>query len=90
MTCPEIVEAIPIGGHRLRLRFSDGVEGEVDVSEVVAFRGVVAALKNPVFFEQVAVDETWGTVTWPGDLDLAPEPLCDRIVQGAAAHQTVR
>ncbi len=76
----EIVEARAAPRYRLHLRFADGVEGEVDVAELIPFDGVFAAFKTPGFFEQVRVDETWGTVCWPGDLDLAPEPLYDRIV----------
>jgi uncharacterized protein DUF2442 len=30
---------------------------------------------DPVFFALVTVDPESGTVTWPGGIDLAPEPL---------------
>ena len=79
--CPEIVEARPLGGYRLHLRFSDGIAGEVDVAELVRFDGVFAPFATPGFFERVRVDEIWGTVCWPGGLDLAPEPLYERIVE---------
>ena len=75
----QIVEATPKGGWRLQLRFDDGVEGEVDVADMIAFDGVFAAFNEPGFFEQVYVDADWGTVCWPGDLDLAPEPLYEKL-----------
>jgi hypothetical protein len=75
----EIVEAKPMCDHRLYLRFNDGAQGELDIAQIVAFEGVFAALADQRFFQQVYVDADWGTVCWPGDLDLAPEPLWERI-----------
>ena len=60
-------------GH-LRLRFSDGDERTVDVRPLM--RGsALEKLQAESLFAQVAVDERWGTVVWPGDLDFAPEAL---------------
>jgi hypothetical protein len=39
--------------------------------------GVFAALKDPIVFEQVRVDD--GAVTWPGNLDLAPDAMYQAI-----------
>ena len=75
----EIVEAKSVGGHRLYLLFNDGVQGEVDVAQIMPFEGVFAAFTDQGFFEQVYVDADWGTVCWPGHLDLAPEPLWERL-----------
>jgi len=62
----------PLDGHRLRLTFADGEVHEVDLRAVLSGGGVFA----PIFadrgiFEAVAVDE-FGTVAWPGDVDLDP------------------
>ena len=61
-------------GYRLWIRFTDGTEGEVDLSPLVG-KGVFAAWKDPEFFELVSVDPFTGTVSWPGDIDLAPDAL---------------
>lgn len=71
----EVIEVTPLGGTRLHLRFSDGVAGVVDIASMIRFEGVFAPLSCPEFFAKVSVDPTWGTICWPGDLDLAPEPL---------------
>jgi hypothetical protein len=34
-------------------------------------------LKDPRYFARVEVDPEAGTITWPGGLDMAPEPLYD-------------
>ncbi len=35
--------------------------------------GVFAALADPALFAQVRIE--YGAVTWPGDLDLAPDAM---------------
>ncbi len=71
------VEALD--GYRLHVRFIDGLEGEVDMSERVRSprAGVFVALADPDVFAQVHVE--FGAVTWPGELDLAPDAMHDEI-----------
>ncbi len=63
-----------IGEHRLRLSFDDGTVGDVDFS-TRTWRGVFEPLADPSTFAQVKVNPESGTISWPGDLDMAPEPL---------------
>jgi hypothetical protein len=67
------VEALP--GFRLRVAFADGLTGTVDMSRMVHSpkAGVFAALADPSLFAQVQLD--YGAVTWPGELDLAPDAM---------------
>jgi hypothetical protein len=74
-----IVEVQLRGGHRLFLRFDDGVEGEIDFAAVTPFEGVFARLADEAEFSQVYLDHDWGTICWPGDLDVAPETLHAQI-----------
>ncbi len=71
------VEALP--GLRLRVAFADGLTGMVDLSGMVQSprAGVCAVLRDPALFAQVRLD--YGAVTWPGDLDLAPDAMHDAI-----------
>lgn len=71
----------PLPGYRLHVRFLDGTEGTVDLSRLVASAdaGVFAALADEALFRQVAV--VHGAVTWPGDLDLAPDAMHRAITQ---------
>ena len=75
----DVVEVTAVGGYRLRLRFEDGVEGEVDVAELVPFDGVFAELREPATFERVRVDTELGTIVWPGGADLDPDVLYARV-----------
>ena len=67
------VQALP--GYRLRVRFNDATEGEVDLSKLIQspYAGVFAALLDEALFRTVHV--ALGAVTWPGGLDLAPDAM---------------
>jgi hypothetical protein len=67
------VEALP--GYRLRVRFNDGAEGMVELGDFVnsASAGVFAALRDEKVFREATV--VLGAVTWPGNLDLAPDAM---------------
>ena len=68
----EAAEARP--HYRLWIRFEDGIDGEVDLSDLVG-HGVFNLWKDPQEFEKVYIDEESGTVAWPGGIDLAPDAL---------------
>ena len=73
----KIVEVKPLQGYRLWLRYEDGVEGEVDLSDI-AGRGVFAAWNERGFFESVRIDES-GALAWGDQLDLCPDALYLRL-----------
>jgi hypothetical protein len=68
----------PRPNFRVWLRFTDGAEGEVDLSHL-AGRGVFAALNEPGFFATVAVDPLTRTICWPGGIDLDPDVLHSKL-----------
>ncbi len=72
----DVVAVRHLGGHRIWLRFEDGIEGEIDLRKVVReFSGVLAGLRDPGFVAEVRVHPEFGTITWPGELDLDPVVL---------------
>jgi hypothetical protein len=71
MVRPTEVKALE--GYRLWLRYSDGVEGEVDLSHLVG-RGIFKAWEDKAFFEEVRIDEA-GAVSWGEVIDLCPDAL---------------
>ena len=68
----------------MRLLFSDGTVGDVDFS-AQRWTGVLEPLNDPAYFARVTVDAEAGNITWPGGIDLAPEPLYEQ----ALAHPLV-
>jgi hypothetical protein len=79
---PDIIEACAVRHGVLKLTFADGLSGEVDV---------LARMWGPVFekarteegFAEVYVDAEAGTIAWPGDVDLAPDTLYERVRTGS-------
>ena len=51
----DIVAVRTLDGHRLWLRFEDGLEGEVDVASLVPFTGVFAPLADRAQFAEVSL-----------------------------------
>jgi hypothetical protein len=85
----DIVEARPLTGYRLKLRFEDGVQGIVDIGQLVPFTGVFATLCDRRKFARVRVDPELGTVVWPGGADLDPDVLYS-LVTGQALPRFVK
>lgn len=71
----DVVEVHHVAGYRLRLRFANGVEGEVDLERSLVFRGVFAGLRDLSGFGRVRVEPELGTVVWPNGANLDPDVL---------------
>ena len=75
----DIVEVRHLGGHRLALRFEDGVTGDLDLGAKLRFEGVFAPLQDVSEFAKVRVDPELGTITWPSGADLDPDVLYEAL-----------
>jgi len=83
----KVVKIEPLDGHRLRLRFSDGAEGERDFSDVVGEGGpMVEPLRDSKFFARVFLE--LGTLTWPNGFDLDSIALHGEMQQAGLLHRT--
>lgn len=71
MLKPVEVKALP--GHRIWLRYSDGAEGEVDLSHL-AGRGVFQIWSLPGVFESVTIGPG-RSIHWNDDVELCPDSL---------------
>lgn len=74
----DVTQVVAKDNLTLRVRFQDGLEGEV-IFKPEHLHGVFQALKNPQIFSQVHCAE--GFVAWPGDIDLAPDAMYESIRQ---------
>ncbi|MGK2858897.1 MAG: DUF2442 domain-containing protein [Thermoanaerobaculia bacterium] len=77
-----VTQATYVSGHRLRLRFSDGVEKTVDFSRWLGGR-VFEPLRDIAYFKGFFL--SGGTVCWPNGADVAPETLRQAKDQSAMA-----
>jgi hypothetical protein len=67
--------------HQLHLRFEDGVEGLVDLTQIIEFSGVFAPLRDPDYFATVQVNPEIGTIVWSNGADLDPDVLYAIVTQ---------
>jgi hypothetical protein len=75
MIRPTSVKALP--NYRIHIRFSDGSEGAVDLSDLVG-RGVFEAWKNPVFFQGVHLG-AGRQIQWSREIELDPDAVYMRL-----------
>jgi hypothetical protein len=73
----------PRDGYRIWLRYSDDLEGEIDLSHL-AGRGVFSAWDDRAFFETVRVEDH-GAVAWGEDMELCPDALYIQLSGKSAA-----
>ena len=74
---PKPIEVKALAAWRIWLRYDDGTEGPVDLSDL-AGRGVFEAWGDPAFFRSVRLG-SHGAVEWGPDIDLCPDALYLRL-----------
>lgn len=75
---PGIVDAHYVSNFTVWLRFSDGVEGEVDLRSYLD-GPMFEVLRNPEEFKRVSLHPELRTIVWPNGADLAPEFLRSKL-----------
>ncbi|MGO9977399.1 MAG: DUF2442 domain-containing protein [Solirubrobacteraceae bacterium] len=71
-----IAQVEPLKGRWIWLSFADGAVHEVDLAHLLAAGGVFATIRDDrAVFEAVRVDPEFGTIEWPGGVDLDPDVL---------------
>ena len=75
---PRMVDAEHAGGHRIRIRFADGAEGEVNLGPELDGE-IFAPLKDVEYFRRFSIHPELCTLAWPNGADFAPEFLYERI-----------
>jgi uncharacterized protein DUF2442 len=76
-----LVEARHTQGHRVWLRFDDGVAGEIDLA--CELQGpVFEPLKDVEAFRRFRLHRELHTIVWPNGADFAPEFLRAKLAAG--------
>lgn len=71
-----ITQVEPLAGRWLRLTSGDGAVHEVDLAGLLQAGGGFASIRDDCdVFEAVTVGREFGTIVWPGDIDLDPDVL---------------
>ncbi|PWG60242.1 DUF2442 domain-containing protein [Bifidobacterium catulorum] len=73
-----VTDAVPMGGHRVAVRFRDGFAGVMDMSRYLEYPAYASLADPRVFATARAVD---GTIGWcDGNIDVAPEVVREEAV----------
>ena len=80
----DIISVEVVKDYVLHIAFENGVEGEVDISQVVPFEGIFAKLKDKAYFSTVFVSKDLGTIVWDNGADISPVSLYEIIADEVA------
>lgn len=74
-----VSQVVTLEDFSLNVTFVDGLTGRVSMKDLIFNQnaGVFAELRQPGVFNQVSI--VYGVVTWPGEIDLAPDAMYDAI-----------
>jgi hypothetical protein len=64
-----------IRNYILEIVFIDETKGTVDLSEYSKRGGVFSPFADIEFFKKVSINPNFGVLTWPGEIDIAPETI---------------
>lgn len=76
-TVPKPIDVKALTNYRIWLRYDDGAQGEVDLSDL-AGRGVFVRWNDADFFNTVHLG-SHGAIEWSPDLDLCPDAMYLRL-----------
>jgi hypothetical protein len=82
---PLLIDAKPLDGYKVHVRFEDGTAADVDLSYLLDYGGVFEPLRDLDFFRRLRADSEAGTIVWPNEADIAPETLYAHAQRRAAA-----
>ena len=74
---PKPVEVKPLENYRIWVRYSDGVEGVVDLSDLVG-KGIFAAWEDYQEFQKVHIGPS-GEIAWSEEIDMCPDAIYLKI-----------
>lgn len=75
----KIIEVKPLKNYKVWIKFSDSVEGEVDLSHL-AGKGVFSKWNDIDYFNSVYIDKESHTLCWEGEIDLCPDNLYAKVL----------
>lgn len=69
-----IIKAAALKDYKIKVGFSDGTEGIIDLSDLKG-KGVFSVWNDINVFNSVFINNESHTVSWPGGIDLCPDVL---------------
>ncbi len=77
----DIIDVKVIKDYIINILFENGIEGKVDISQIIPFKGIFAKLKDKKYFATVYLNKDLGTIVWDNGADISPNYLYEIISQ---------
>ncbi|OGJ89367.1 MAG: hypothetical protein A2487_20365 [Candidatus Raymondbacteria bacterium RifOxyC12_full_50_8] len=71
----DLLSARYVSGRKIKLTFENGKSGIVDLAGYAKKGGVFSKFKETAYFKSFSIHPELKVLTWPGDVDIAPETL---------------
>ena len=73
-----LIDAKHVSGYVLHLKFSDGLEGDVDLKDEI-YGPMFEPLRDLEAFRRFRLDSELRTLIWPNGADFSPEFLHEKV-----------
>jgi hypothetical protein len=73
-----LIDAKHVAGYILHLKFSDGLEGDIDLKEEI-HGPIFEPLRDLETFKRFRLDPELRTLVWPNGADFSPEFLHEKV-----------
>lgn len=84
-----VESAVAVGHHQLKIRWTDGLEGIVDLESLIGSDSAFGVLRDPERFRQVKIYEFGHSIFWEREngeeLDICPDVLRAKLDPEVAA-----
>lgn len=77
MRC-RLIDARYVAGYKLRLKFSDGLEGDINLKDEI-YGPVFEPSRDIETFKRFRLDSELHTLVWPNGADFSPEFLREKV-----------
>lgn len=69
---PHLINIVPSNDYSLKLEYSDGVKGELNLSHLLN-KGVFTKWNDLSFFKKVFINKENGSIAWDEEIELCPD-----------------
>ncbi|MBU2447480.1 MAG: DUF2442 domain-containing protein [Bacteroidetes bacterium] len=74
-----VVSVKYLEGYKLEVIFSDGKRGIANLEKYKNYGGIFNRFNDLEYFKEVYINKELGVLSWPDDLDIAPETLYHEV-----------
>lgn len=82
----DVKKATYLGGYKIKIVFGDRRSGIINFEKYPKRKGVFEKFNDIEFFKKFYVNTELGVLSWPDDIDIAPERLYELAIGSSSAQ----